>query len=102
MYTLKIDKIEKVYFQAENKDVLQVTCTLTSSDEHAEDIERKLAFPLGTTKEEVQLELQKYLDNYNLEYKQKLENAERDAQHAQADQVIENLTGQEVSPTKEK
>lgn len=100
MYTLKVNTIEKVYSPADNADVLEVSATLMGNPDEP-IVERKLAFPLSMDKEELKNELQKYVDNYNLEYKQSLENAERDRQQAQADDTIAEVNGMEFTQSEE-
>lgn len=105
MFTLTVKSIQKVYSPADNNDVIEVACAIVepSNEEHADDTEvevRKLAFPIATEKEALKIELQKFIDNYNLEYKQKLENAEHNRQQAQADETIAEVDGMSFEETK--
>lgn len=99
MVSLKVVKVEKIDIQAENETKLDITIELSEDGQVLE--ERKLNFPLETSKEAIKEELQKFLDTYNLERVQMAENAARDAAHAQADEAIEELTGLELGSTEQ-
>lgn len=93
--TLKVKKIEKFDIQAQNDTVLDVTVGIIDNGQEIE--ERRLNFPLNTTKDELTAELSKFISNYNVEVQQAVENAERDAAHAQADEVIGEMTDMEIT-----
>lgn len=100
MYTLKVDNIDKTYFQSQKGDVLELTATILD-DDGAEVEQRRLSFDLSIDQEELESELQKFINNYNQEMKIKQENVERDAVYAKADETIKNLTGLELSADNE-
>lgn len=93
--TLKVKKIEKFDIQAQNETVLNVTVGIMDNGQEIE--ERLLNFPLNTSSEALKAELSKFIKNYNLEVKQAVENADRDAAHAQADEVISEMTDMEIT-----
>ena len=98
MFTLEVLKVEKLFSQADNSDILNVEAQIL--DEDGKEVEvRKLGFPISLTEDEVKEELQKFINTYNLEVRQKEANAEHDAEQANADEVIEALTGESFSET---
>lgn len=95
MVSLKVLKVEKFEVQAENATKLDVTVELSEEGQVLE--ERKLNFPLDITKEDLKSELQKFIDTYNSDRALAAANAELDAAHAKADEVIAEFTGLELS-----
>ena len=95
MYSLKVDKVEKVFFQADNCERLVVNFTLFGNPDEG-IFERSLAFPLEKTDEEVKAALKKYVDNFNAEAASAVENKALHEAHKNADKTIESLQGLQV------
>ena len=105
MYTAKINTLHKIYSQADNGDVFELridifedSLELQENGDLPEPIEtRSFSYPLTTTEDEMKEEVQKFIENYNAEKKLAAANEESDKIHAEADKVIENLTGAEFT-----
>lgn len=95
--TLKIKDIQKLDVQADNNTVLDVTFELYEGETVLE--ERRQSFPLGTTPDEMQAELQKVLDTYNADRELSVKNAQHEAELAQADETIAAMNGISLEPT---
>lgn len=97
MFNGIVNSIKKDVDQATNVDFLDVEIGIYKASDEQEEAElvetRKLSFPLNTTDEEMKVELQKYMDTYNSDFKLAQDSKEHDAAHAQADKVIESMTG---------
>lgn len=61
-----------------------------------EKLQRRLSFPITYTKEEVESELKKYVENLENEKKQAVKQAEIDKQDKNADNVIRELKGKKL------
>lgn len=127
MYTLKITNIEKVRHQATGTDFLEVTVELSATERRvitpedldanpdlsAQDIKvgdevdlpvvvsRKLGFDPSMDKEAVLAEVTKYLEGYNLEQEQAIEQRKLDAVDDNVQLLKEELTGVEIGTDKE-
>lgn len=93
--TLKVREIQKIDVQADNSTQLDAICELREGETLIE--ERRLSFPLGTTQAQLKEELTKFLETYNADRDLAAKNAELDAQHAQADETIAELSGFELT-----
>lgn len=97
MFKLKVNSAVKTFFQANDAYVLEVEFSIFKEEEPDKVIEiRKLAFPLDITKKKLQNELQKYIDQYNVEQKMFEENKEKDKVAKQSDEVIKSIEGIEL------
>lgn len=93
MFTLKVVKSSKQYFQAEQKEKIVVDFDLVEG----ETIEpRSLAFELDDSTDIIKEALQKYVDNYNNEIESAKANAEQYAANAKANETLESLDGFEI------
>lgn len=95
MYSIEIKTVRKIYSQADNGYVFDVTFDIKLEDEVVET--RKLGYPLETTLDEIKEDIQKYLHTYSGEQKSKVENEKRDKVEKEADATIDALTGAEFT-----
>lgn len=95
-FTLKVAHSRKFYSQADDAELLEVACHIHNEDDEMVD-ERILAYPLDIEADDLKMQLKKYIDNYNLEYTQKLADAKRSKESAQADKTIEAIEDLELT-----
>ena len=98
MFNLRVDSITKQTHAETSERYLEVAFVINKASENDENppstvAERKLAFPITATAEEVKAELQKYLDNFEAEQLRKVEQAVVDSEDENADDVINKLEG---------
>lgn len=95
MFTVQVSDVSKIYSQADNAEVFEVTLKIAKDGEEVE--ERKLAFPLSTPEDTMNEEIQKFINQYQAEAKMAEENAEKDKIEAQATETMANLKGAEFA-----
>jgi uncharacterized protein involved in exopolysaccharide biosynthesis len=91
MFIGKIKSVKKAIAQVDNSEFLDVEVEI-SKDEEVVEV-RKLAFPLNAVEKEIKAELKKYMKTYNSDFELAEASKERDKAHANADKVIEKMTG---------
>ena len=89
--TLRVLGIQKLDVQADNTTVLDVLIELYDGEDAIE--QRRLSFPLDTSSEALQEELNKFLETFNLDREQGEANKALDEANASADEVISELKG---------
>lgn len=94
MYTAKITDAKTMDYLADNSKVLDVRFDILLDGEVV--VERRLAFPLGTTQEAIIGELKAYCQMFENDHALAAEAAKRSELEAEAESVLSGLKGQEV------
>lgn len=95
-FTIKVKKAGKEYVQDSGRDQIFLLVDILNGKKAVVET-RRIGFPLDASQEEIEIELEKLVTNYNNEYKFSLKQKVEDEAHAQADETIRNLEGLELS-----
>jgi hypothetical protein len=93
-YTAKITDAKKMDYLADNTTVLDVAFDILLDGEVV--AERRLAFPLGTSKEAITAEVKAYCQMYENDHALAAEAQKRAKDDAEADKVLDELKGIDV------
>lgn len=96
MNTLRIQRMTRTSLVETNTEFLEVEAQILQDGELVE--KRKFGYPLSITQAEIQADLEKFLDTYTKEQEASILDKELRAQEANADQIIEALTGASFAP----
>lgn len=91
---IKITKAERGSIIATGELFIGVEFGIFDGDEHV--AERKLAFPVDTSEENIGMELEKYLRAYETEAETSAKRLIEDKNNTEIDTTIKNLSGVEI------
>ncbi len=94
IYTAKITEAKIMDILADNSKVIDVSFDIMLEKKKIAD--RRLAFPLGTTDEEILQEVKSYCQMFENDIKSAEEAAKRSELEAEAEEVLSGLKGQVV------
>lgn len=95
-YTAKIKDARKEFSLPDNVSYLDVWFDILLDGEVV--AERRLAFPLGTTEEAITAEVKAYCQMFENDHALATEAQKRSEQEAEAEGVLKDLKGLELSP----
>lgn len=103
MFKIKVENIEKVMSHVDKELYMDVTVHIMQKNPESGEFEfreeRKLGYPLGTTRGQLQYDLRNYLKTYvdDLGLDKPDEDQSRTEDEANADKVAEEMTGEEIN-----
>lgn len=98
MHKLNVTGIEKAHSIPDAADYLAVSFEIVRPDDGEVVHSGTHGFPLESTEEEIRAELSKLIGTFLQDAERAEANAKVEATHRQADEVIANLSGAEITP----